>query len=544
MTSSQPVALGPGQSDSGPGSLPTDVARDIARRVGVAAIVLASVWVVVAIMANATGAVVRDIDPSLHYAWEVFGNPLAAAQIALAPLVVWAARRFRERPRLVLGIGLAHELATAAGVAAIMQWNPPAMGRGISWLCLLIVTYPAMVPARPLAVFLVSLAVASMDPLFYALAVRAGVTTPLPTYLQAWAFIPNYIAAGLAVIPARIVRGLGQAVREARQLGNYRLEERLGAGGMGEVYRASHRLLARPAAVKVIAPQHLGLAPGGIQSLVVERFRREASAAASLRSPHTIELYDFGVVRGGSLFYAMELLDGIDLQTLVTRHGPQPPGRVIHLLRQACLSLAEAHQRGMVHRDVKPSNLMICRMGTQVDFLKVLDFGLVKVSAPGDAALTAPDVTAGTPAYLPPEAIDGVHLLDHRADLYALGCVGYWLLAGRPVFDAASPLVVLMKHARDEPPPIASDLGPVPRDLEAVIRQCLAKAPDDRPADALILEAALAACADAGSWGPSEAAAWWDAHLPACPEPAPGAQAGPGSAGAAGTLVRAGSGPD
>jgi serine/threonine-protein kinase len=249
--------------------------------------------------------------------------------------------------------------------------------------------------------------------------------------------------------------------------------------------------------------------------MVQERFRREAWAAASLRSPHTIELYDFGVANDGTLYFAMELLEGIDLQQLVDEFGPQPPGRVIHILRQACLSLAEAHDRGLVHRDIKPSNLMLCRMGPQVDFLKVLDFGLVKTDGPAaDTQLTAPDVTAGTPAYLPPEALDGVATLGHHADLYALGCVAYWLLAGRPVFTGSSAIQVLLKHGRETPGPMIGSRGPVPGDLEALVRQCLEKQPDARPRNALTLERALAACGAAADWTADDGLEWWARYRP------------------------------
>src|SRR6185503_7091389 len=221
----------------------------------------------------------------------------------------------------------------------------------------------------------------SLDPLFHWAAELAGVSPRLAAMDWFWFVFPNVIGAVLSTIPARVVRGLGRAVAEAREVGNYRLGEQIGKGGMGEVYVATHRLLARPAAVKVILPAQLGARDLAGQLEVAERFRREASAAANLRSPHTIELYDFGTAADGTLFYAMELLDGLTLQALVDRFGAQQPGRVIHLLRQACLSLAEAHRMGLVHRDIKPSNLMSCRMGTEVDYLKVLDFGLVKASA-------------------------------------------------------------------------------------------------------------------------------------------------------------------
>ena len=492
------------------GSLPAELVQDVGRRVEIAALTFAAVWTVVAVMSNATVRAVGH-DPTLHHAWDLFGNELTAAVIVLSLGLAYWASRLPNRPGLVLNVGLGFQLVNAAAIALVSQWNPAMLGRGISWICVPILVYPAIVPARPIAILAVSLVSATFDPLVYALAVRGGVTSPQPTFMLVWAFLPTYICAFLAVIPAQIVRRLGRQIKEAREVGSYRLEERIGAGGMGEVFRATHRLLARPAAVKLIAPGQLG---GAAQSLLLERFRREASAAASLRSPHTIELYDFGLAANGGLYYAMELLDGLDLQVLVDEFGPQQPARVVRILRQACLSLGEAHRRGLVHRDIKPSNLMVCRMGTQLDFLKVLDFGLVKMDAPADTKLTAPEVTAGTPAYMPPEAIDGVATFDHRADLYALGCVAYWLLCGRPVFQGTSPLAVLMKHGRDAPPPMLGSIVPVPDDLERLVLQCLEKDPAHRPDDALALERSLARCDLADAWTDEDAAAWWASYWP------------------------------
>jgi serine/threonine-protein kinase len=500
---------------SGPttASLPAEFVGDLGRRLTVAATAFAGVWIIVAIMANVTMRIVGP-DPLLQYAWERFGNPLTAFAILLGVGVAWAGRRFHERPALVLYIGLGFQIVTSACVALLTYWNPVMPGRGISWLCMIILIYPAIVPAPPLLTLGASLVVASLDPLVYWLALRAGVSSPQPAFMLAWMFVPTYVSAGLAVLPAHVLRKLGREVREARELGNYRLETRLGAGGMGEVWRASHRLLARPAAVKLISPAQLSARDEGGQQLLLERFRREAAAAAALRSPHTIELYDFGVANDGTLYYAMELLEGVDLNTLVRRFGTQPPARVIHLLRQACLSLGEAHRRGLVHRDIKPSNLMVCRMGTLVDFLKVLDFGLVKVEQRTDSALTAPDVAAGTPEFMAPEAIDGVRNLDQRADLYALGCVAYWLLTGRPVFEGPSPLAILVKHSREAPAPMDGGVEPVPADLEALVFQCLEKDPDHRPGDALELERALGECADARRWTRADAERWWEENLP------------------------------
>jgi serine/threonine-protein kinase len=481
------------------------------RRAMIAALTMAGVWTLVAVLVNLT-MLMGGRDFVVHRAWDAVGNPLAATVILASLLTAWAATRLAHRPELLLRLVLGYEVLSAAGVAIISQWNEPLPSRGISWNCLLILIFPTIAPARPRLNLFTSLVVASTDPIVYWLALRAGVADPpLPGFMAFWAFAPAYICAGLAVIPATIVRKLGAAVKQARELGNYHLGERLGAGAMGEVYRASHRLLARPAAIKLMSPAQLGARDAEGQAHMAERFRREAGAAASLRSPHTIGLYDFGQTPEGTLYYAMEMLDGIDLQTLVDRHGPLPPARAAHLLRQACRSLAEAHRRGFVHRDIKPSNLMVCRMGTEVDYLKVLDFGLVQVRTM-DQRLTAPDVTAGTPAYMSPEAIDGVAAVDHRADLYALGCVAYWLISGRQVFRGGSVISIMMQHSRQAPPPLQSPHGPICHTLESTVMQCLAKDPAARPGDALEIERALARCA--GGWRQEDAAEWWRTNLP------------------------------
>jgi len=293
----------------------------------------------------------------------------------------------------------------------------------------------------------------------------------------------------------------------------------LGRGGMGEVYVAHHRMLARPAAIKLIRPEALeGRSPERVL-VAVERFRREAEAAATLRSPHTIELYDFGVSDGGVFYYVMELLDGADLERLVERFGPVPPERAIHFLRQACDSLAEAHARGLIHRDIKPSNIQTCRMGLVVDFVKLLDVGLVKPSPGRDTdvlTLTTEDaVTPGTPAFMAPEAVFGDPAPDHRADIYALGCVGYWLLTGGFVFEATTAARMLTQHLEAQPlPPSRRTELEIPPELDAIILDCLAKRPADRPGSTAELSRRLAACPVRGTWTDQRAHEWWDRHLP------------------------------
>ena len=240
---------------------------------------------------------------------------------------------------------------------------------------------------------------------------------------------------------------------EALRCGSYELLEPLGQGGMGEVWRARHVQLERPAAVKRIRAELL--ASGGEDATtVLRRFRREVQATSALRSPHTVAVYDYGAADDGAFYYAMELLEGLDLRTLVERHGPLPPERAVHFLLQACDSLAEAHAAGLTHRDVKPANLFVCKLGLVHDFVKVLDFGLVK-PAPGsglaETQLTVGAAAMGSPAFMPPEVAEGAATVDARSDVYSLGCVAYWLLTGRLVFEADTAMRMLVDHVGREP---------------------------------------------------------------------------------------------
>jgi serine/threonine-protein kinase len=275
-------------------------------------------------------------------------------------------------------------------------------------------------------------------------------------------------------------------------------------------------MLARPAAIKLIRPEALG---GRLekQQQAVNRFEREARATAALQSVHTIDIYDFGITDRGAFYYVMELLDGMDMEVFIKRFGPLPASRTIDLLRQACHSLQEAHAQGLIHRDIKPANLYICRLGPDYDFVKVLDFGLV-ISSPGSmeemTRLTQAGAACGTPDYMPPEAALGKKV-DARADIYALGCVGYWLLTGCPVFEGDSPVAVLLDHVRTEPvPPSHRTEIEVPEDLEEVILTCLAKDAAARPQSAGELADKLAACNAATDWDADQASQWWNLHLP------------------------------
>jgi DNA-binding NtrC family response regulator len=300
-------------------------------------------------------------------------------------------------------------------------------------------------------------------------------------------------------------------VDEGLPLGLYRLMEKLGEGGMGEVWRARHQLLARPCAIKLIKPELLGESTRA--EAVISRFRLEATTIARLTSPNTVRLYDFGVSETGSFYFVMELLSGMDLSSLVQRFGPLPPERVVSILRQACRSLGEAHSAGLLHRDIKPQNVFLCRLGIDFDIVKVLDFGLVKSLDESATQLTAVGTLTGTPAYMPPERVVGTPA-DERSDLYSLGCVGYWMLTGQPVF-AGEPLAVMVHHARTAPkPPSAVAPTAIPERLERIILSCLEKAPDKRPTSAIDLWQQLGEVPLTEAWTPQRAQVWWLEHLP------------------------------
>jgi eukaryotic-like serine/threonine-protein kinase len=305
---------------------------------------------------------------------------------------------------------------------------------------------------------------------------------------------------------SRTVHGLRARVREAMKLGQYTLGNKIGEGGMGVVYEASHALLRRPTAVKLLPPEK-----AGEHNLV--RFEREVQLTSMLTHPNTVAIYDFGRTPEGTFYYAMEYLEGLDLQTLVTEDGPQEAGRVIGLLAQICGALSEAHGVGLIHRDVKPANVILCERGGTFDVVKVLDFGLVKqVGTPGDTdqSQTTHGQIVGTPLYLSPEAITSPETLDGRADLYAIGAVGYLLLTGTPPFSGGSLVEVCGHHLHTAPePPSARAPRPVPPDLESILLRCLAKSPADRPGSAKELREQLLACRAAQDFTQERAARWW-----------------------------------
>ncbi len=452
--------------------------------------------------------------------------------VALSVAVVLLARSPRVCPYRMLVLGLGYQVVGALLIAQMALVDPAALGRfdlgTISWLCVWITLFPLVVPATPGRAALAGLLSASAPPLVLGL-LRRGEPWPEAPVLVGL-FVPNYVAAGIAIVPAVVLHGLGrrlsQARKELRQLGSYRLLAPLGKGGMGEVWRAEHAMLARPAAIKLIKPELLG---DDLEErrTAVARFEREARATAALRSPHTVNVYDFGQADDGVLYYVMELLDGLDLDSLVARFGPVPAGRVVHLLQQACCSLAEAHAAGMVHRDIKPANLYACRLGVVHDFVKVLDFGLVSLhrraqAASQDVRLTGEGFIVGTPAFMAPETVSGGQV-DHRADIYALGCVAYWLLTGRHVFEGDTAMRVLIDHAKTPPePPSRRSTQRIGTALERVILACLAKDPAERPQSALELSERLGdALPPEERWTERHARTWWEVHRPAEAPPTP-----------------------
>jgi serine/threonine-protein kinase len=339
---------------------------------------------------------------------------------------------------------------------------------------------------------------------------------PNELVLQTWgalassAFVAAWCALGVCscALASRIIYGLQQQVRAATELGQYTLEEKIGEGGMGVVYRARHALLRRPTAIKLLSPDRA-------DERHIRRFEREVQLTSLLTHPNTIAIYDFGRTPDGLFYYAMEHLDGITLEELVSHDGPQPAARVRHILVQVCSALVEAHQLGLVHRDIKPANIMLSRRGGVPDHVKVLDFGLVKELSEPDATASSQPALLGTPLYLAPEAITDPEAVGPRSDLYALGAVGYQLLTGRPVFEGQTVVEVCSKHLMAEPEPPSLDARlDVPPALERVLLDCLAKSPDGRPSSAAVLRELLQELPLPGAWTTRDAERWWDSRGP------------------------------
>jgi hypothetical protein len=318
--------------------------------------------------------------------------------------------------------------------------------------------------------------------------------------LVAWDQVILLMSVAVAALTSRVNFALRVRLHEAARIDRYVLEERIGSGGMGEVFRARHGLLRRPTAVKVLRPEIAGESS-------LRRFEHEVRQTARLTHPNTIVIYDFGHTSEGHFYYAMELLEGSDLDRIVRATGPFPASRALFVLDQACGALREAHGIGLIHRDVKPANILLCRRGGEHDVVKVMDFGLVKDTR-GEAGTTGAGEICGTPLTLAPEAIRG-RAVTAQADVYALGCVGYWLLTGRAIFDVEAAGDFLVAHVTRPPVPMGERVPGIPADLEAALMACLAKDPAERPDGVADLRARLRSCADWGRWSEVDAAAWW-----------------------------------
>ena len=500
---------------------PTDLLSQSAARLRILALLYAFVFFMAGIFPALLfpGDRARFLGSFVQWAPGVIG-------IVVALIVALVIRSERLPLPTVMNLGLAFEIASSYAIAAAEFGDPMGIEMhqgfmGLSWVAVWVVLFTVVVPTRPRRAVLAALASVSAVPVIIGLMMATG-TTSLRLVPEQFFFalvFPYLLVVGMAYVGARVVYQLGTEVKRARELGSYRLEEKLGEGGMGEVWRARHRMLARPAAIKLIRPSVAGDACAGASGEAVRRFEREAQVIARLRSPHTVELFDFGIATDGAFFYVMELLDGLDANTLLRRFGPIPPDRAVYLLQQICHSLSEAESCGLVHRDIKPANIFICRYGEDYDFVKVLDFGLVKAfDEPGDqdAGLTRENHVQGTPAFIAPEQALGRLTLDARVDIYATGCVAYWLLTGQLVFTAETSMGLLMHHIHTPPlPPSARSELPIPPALDRLVLSCLAKDPADRPQSAKELSLRLADMEDARAWTQDRARDWWLTHSPA-----------------------------
>jgi hypothetical protein len=495
--------------------VPDDLLRDASRRLGIMSLLGAALWSVGTVLYH-----VAMISQDAAWASWQSSDSIAVTSALVSLALYWYTRRANRDPHFILDLGLVHLVWTGVALGLLMHWDPVPMQTmnvtpQVSWIGVVTLLFAAIVPNPPWKMALAGVFAVSMAPLGMIIGEWRGVwpmTSPLDPIVMHY---QDFLLAGVSALVSHVVVGLGQEVAKAREMGSYQLGDLIGRGGMGEVYKATHRMLARPAAIKLIRPEQMG-APGssGGQSALT-RFKREATSAANLQSPHTVNLYDFGVTADGTFYFAMELLEGMDLETLVRKHGPQPASRVVYVLAQVCESLEEAHEAGLVHRDIKPANIHLGRLGVRHDFAKVLDFGLVKRAVDSGETFTqatGAGVVPGTPAYMAPETALG-QPVDGRADLYALGCVAYYLLTGALVFEGEG-LQQLVKRLHDDPvPPSQRTELPIPRELDAIVMALLARDPAGRPSTARELYERLHAL-PIPRWTDAQAAEWWQLRMP------------------------------
>ena len=505
----------PGSSDT----LPADITDVVLKRIVFLGVSLPAL-VMLGNLVNVVNSFVLRI-MTFDYSVSEGIHDVAIIVISLAVAAIVHRRAFSPPALVRVGLGFCVFAALWFSVAeclVVAEYQSEAIRLGMSYFSfsmVWVVFFPAIVPMRSTPAAITILLAASTSPLTRWVAQRNDWVQFSEGSLT-FVTIAMIFSVLMGMAVSNVVYKLGRSVSEARNMGSYRLERSLGSGGMGEVWVASHRMLARPGAVKFIKHDVLaGMDAAQIQKLN-QRFEHEVQATATLQSPHTVEIYDYGITPDGTFYYVMELLSGIDMETLVERFGPVEPARAVYMLLQACHSLHEAHSRQLIHRDIKPANLFVCEYGEDRDFVKVLDFGLVKHEESGrdvDVKLTREGVIAGTPAYMYPEAITASGPVDHRSDIYSLGCVAYWLLTGELVFAAETPVAMLAQHANAEPvaPSQRSELE-IPAGLDDAVLACLTKRPDDRPQGARELAAMLNKVEFEKPWSAERARAWWERH--------------------------------
>jgi serine/threonine-protein kinase len=409
---------------------------------------------------------------------------------------------------VLLGVSYAFTIRGGESYARLTHSPTPPASVLSALLCALVVlaARAVLIPSSPSRTFAVSAAASFPIVVEAYRSTAAGLSTEaFSAAAAAFTLMWSAVTVALCTLASRVIFGLRQTVQNARKLGQYVLVERIGTGGMGVVYRAEHAMLRRPTAVKLLAPEKMGRGS-------ISRFEREVLLTSRLTHPNTIAIYDFGSSTDGLFYYAMEYLDGVTLRDLVELNGPVPPARVAYLMRQVASSLEEAHELGLVHRDIKPENIIVNDRGGMCDWVKVLDFGLVKdtrADADGYSVLSEANAIMGTPSYMAPEAITTPASVAPTSDIYSLGAVAYYLLTGQPVFSGDTPIEVCMRHLTEPPLPPSLALGrPLPRAFEDVVMSCLAKEPADRPKSARALEQAFCRL-EASAWTQREARAWW-----------------------------------
>jgi eukaryotic-like serine/threonine-protein kinase len=480
---------------------------------GLAVFVLAGgAWVALALvdLLVGFGGRVEDYSP-----FSLVGSFHLASSILAGLLWLYTRRGKRSVPALhALDVGVTLALITTLIASGAILPDPMvAVFVALLSFYTAMLTRAIVVPSTARRTLLIGVAAGAAMVGFASWRIPAGLPVA-PSLVPTACWTATAVVIG--TLASHTIFGLRRQVDQARILGQYRLESKIGEGGMGEVWRASHALLRRPTAVKLLPPDRMG-------DEAIRRFEREVQITARLTHPNTVAIYDYGRTRDGIFYYAMELIEGIDLESLVARHGPQSPARVVHVLLQICGALAEAHDLGLVHRDIKPANVLISPRKGEHEFAKILDFGLVKSIDTGETGGGHPGITAtnaitGTPLYMAPEAIRAPASVDARSDLYSLGALTWFLLVGRPPFGGGNILDVCSQHLHTAPGRPSSALGrAIPTDLEDAVLACLEKRPEDRPRDARALRGRLETSSAAGQWTARDAAAWWRDHQAAGP---------------------------